>query len=183
MSIDQLLGLATGIAFGFLLQKGRVLRYEKQVSALLLKDMTIFKFMLSAIVVGMFGILALSDMGLITLNHKAMNIGGLVLGGALFGVGWAVMGYCPGTSIGAVGEGRWHAIFGVIGMVVGAGIYAQTYPFFKSTILAWSDLGKVGYQKLLESIIGLLQSYLHSLRLCYFVGLKKKGYKSLTNHR
>ena len=40
MSIDQLLGLATGVIFGFLLQKGRVLRYDKQVAALLLKDMT-----------------------------------------------------------------------------------------------------------------------------------------------
>ena len=43
-----------------------------------------------------------------------------------------------------MGEGRWTAIFGIIGMVVGAGIYAQMYPFFKSTVLAWSDLGKIG---------------------------------------
>ena len=41
MSTDQLLGLVTGILFGFLLQKGRVLRFEQQVDALLLKDMTI----------------------------------------------------------------------------------------------------------------------------------------------
>ncbi len=144
MSIDQLLGLVTGIIFGFLLQKARVLRYDRQVGAMLLQDMTIFKFMLSAIVVGMFGILALHDLGLITLNHKAMNVGGVLVGGAIFGIGWAVMGYCPGTSIGAMGEGRWHAVFGVIGMIVGAGIYAQMYPFFKSTVLTWSDLGKLG---------------------------------------
>ena len=175
MSIDQLLGLATGVIFGFLLQKGRVLRYEKQVSALLLKDMTIFKFMLSAIVVGMFGILALSDMGLITLNHKAMNIGGLVLGGALFGVGWAVMGYCPGTSVGAVGEGRWHAIFGVIGMVVGAGIYAQTYPFFKSTILAWSDLGKVGLTEDIGINLWIVAIVFTFITLLFFRWFEKKG--------
>lgn len=64
MSIDQTLGLVTGIAFGFLLQKGRVLRFGKQVGAMLFKDMTIFKFMLSAIVVGMFGILILRIWGL-----------------------------------------------------------------------------------------------------------------------
>ena len=45
MGIDLTLGLATGIAFGFLLQKGRVLRFGKQVGAMLFKDMTIFKFM------------------------------------------------------------------------------------------------------------------------------------------
>ena len=36
-------GLITGILFGFFLQKGRVLRYDKQISALLLQDMTIVK--------------------------------------------------------------------------------------------------------------------------------------------
>jgi hypothetical protein len=41
MSTDQLLGLVTGVLFGFLLQKGRVLRFEQQVGALLLKDTTI----------------------------------------------------------------------------------------------------------------------------------------------
>ena len=125
MSTEQLLGLFTGVIFGFLMQKARVLRYEKQVGALLFKDMTIFKFMLSAIIVGMFGIMALSDLELITLSHKSMNMGGVLLGGALFGVGWAVMGFCPGTSVGAIGEGRWHAIFGALGMVIGAGLYAE----------------------------------------------------------
>ena len=53
---EQWLGLITGILFGALLQQGRVLRFEKQVGAMLLKDMTILKFMLSAIIVGMIGI-------------------------------------------------------------------------------------------------------------------------------
>jgi len=144
MSIEQILGLLTGIAFGFLLQKGRVLRFEKQVGAMLLKDMTIFKFMLSAILVGMVGIQILSGAEIISLSHKAMNLGAVLVGGALFGCGWAVMGYCPGTSIGAIGEGRWHAVFAVAGMVVGAALYAELYPLFKSTILTWKDFGKIG---------------------------------------
>ncbi len=144
MSTEQILGLVTGLAFGFLLQKGRVLRYDKQVAAMLFQDMTILKFMLSAIIVGMFGILALSDLEVIKLSHKAMNVGAIVIGGALFGIGWAVMGFCPGTSVGALGEGRWHAIFGVVGMIAGAAIYAELFPFFKSTVLSWSDFGKIG---------------------------------------
>lgn len=143
MNIDQILGLITGILFGFLLQKGRVLRFEKQVGAMLLKDMTIVKFMLSAILVGMVGIALLNDAGMITLSHKPMNLGAVILGGALFGIGWAVMGYCPGTSIGALGEGRWHAIFAVAGMVAGAALYAELFPLIKSTVLAWKDFGKI----------------------------------------
>ncbi|ADW17190.1 protein of unknown function DUF395 YeeE/YedE [Desulfobulbus propionicus DSM 2032] len=144
MSIDQVLGLVTGVLFGFLLQKGRVLRFDKQVGAMLLQDMTIFKFMLSAILVGMVGIQLLAGAGIIALSHKAMNLGAVVVGGALFGCGWAVMGFCPGTSIGALGEGRWHAVFAIAGMVAGAAIYAELYPVFKSTVLAWKDFGKIG---------------------------------------
>ncbi|MBU1180711.1 MAG: YeeE/YedE family protein, partial [Proteobacteria bacterium] len=57
---------------------------------------------------------------------------------------WAIMGFCPGTSLGALGEGRWHAVFAIIGMVVGAAFYAELYPFLKSTVLAWKDFGKLG---------------------------------------
>jgi uncharacterized membrane protein YedE/YeeE len=144
MNTAQWLGLATGVVFGFLLQKGRVLRFDKQLGAMLLKDMTILKFMMSAIMVGMVGILILSDAGLIKLGHKAMNVGAVLVGGGLFGAGWAVMGFCPGTSVGALGEGRWHAIFAIAGMIVGAAVYAELYPFFKSTVLSWQDYGKIG---------------------------------------
>jgi uncharacterized membrane protein YedE/YeeE len=99
MNTGQWLGLVTGVLFGFLLQKGRILRFDKQVGAMLLKDMTIFKFMLSAILVGMAGILLLSNFEIITLSHKPMNVGAVLLGGALFGAGWAIMGFCPGTSL------------------------------------------------------------------------------------
>ena len=153
MNTGQWLGLVTGVLFGFLLQKGRVLRFDKQVGAMLLKDMTIFKFMLSAILVGMVGILLLSNLGIITLSHKPMNVGGVLLGGALFGAGWAIMGFCPGTSLGALGEGRWHAVFAIIGMLVGAAFYAELYPLLKSTVLAWKDFGKLG----LPEALGLSQ--------------------------
>ena len=51
MNAQLWLGLLAGFVFGFLLQKGRVLRFDKQVQAMLLKDMTIVKFMFSAILV------------------------------------------------------------------------------------------------------------------------------------
>lgn len=149
MNAEQWLGLATGILFGFLLQKGRVLRFDKQVGAMLIRDMTILKFMLSAILVGMVGILLLADLKIITLSHKPMNVGAVVIGGALFGAGWAIMGFCPGTSVGAMGEGRWHALFAIFGMICGAAIYAELYPFFLATVNAWKDLGKVGIPEII----------------------------------
>ena len=138
-----LYGLITGILFGFFLQKGRVLRYDKQVGALLFKDMTIVKFMLSHIAVAMVGVYFLYDMGLVKLSLKPMIVGAVVLGGLIFGLGWGLLGYCPGTSLGALGEGRTDAIWGIAGMLVGAGIYAEAYPYLQKTVLTWGNYGKI----------------------------------------
>ncbi|MCE5201147.1 MAG: YeeE/YedE family protein, partial [Synergistaceae bacterium] len=78
-------GLITGILFGFFLQKGRVLRYDKQIGALRLKDMTIVKFMLSHVLVAMVGIYFLNDLGLVKLSLKPTILGGVVIGGLIFG--------------------------------------------------------------------------------------------------
>ena len=136
-------GLVTGLLFGFLLQKGRVLRYDKQIGALRLLDMTIVKFMFSSVLVGMIGIYTLSDLGLAKLSIKATILGPVIIGALLFGLGWGLLGYCPGTSMGALGEGRWDAVWGIIGMIAGAGLFAEVYPHLKGTVYTWRDLGRI----------------------------------------
>ena len=136
-------GLITGIMFGFLLQKGRVLRYDKQIGALRLMDMTIIKFMLTSVIVAMVGIYILKDMGIVKLQIKATVLGAQVIGGLIFGLGWGLLGYCPGTQMGALGEGRWDAVWGILGMLAGAGIFAEVYPALKSSVLTWGVLGKI----------------------------------------
>ena len=138
-----LYGLATGILFGFFLQKGRVLRYDKQLGALRLMDMTIVKFMLSTVLVGMVGIYILKDLGLVKLSVKPTNLGANIIGGLIFGAGWGLLGYCPGTSAGALGEGRWDSLWGILGMLVGAAVFAEVYPVLKTSILTWGKLGKI----------------------------------------
>ncbi|MFO7460130.1 MAG: DUF6691 family protein [Desulfatiglandales bacterium] len=144
-----LFGLITGILFGFLLQKARVLRYDKQLGALRLMDMTIVKFMFSSILVGMVGVYLLQDLGLAKLSPKATILGGNILGGLIFGLGWGMLGYCPGTSAGALGEGRWDALWGILGMLAGAALYAEAYPLLKGTVLTWGNLGKVTIPQIL----------------------------------
>lgn len=149
MTAARLLGLLTGFLFGFLLQKGRVLRFEKQLGALLLRDMTIFKFMLSAIMVGAVGIHLLEGAGVVSFSHKTLDIAPLLLGGALFGVGWALAGFCPGTALGALGEGRWHALGVIAGMVAGAALYAEAFPLLQQQLIGWRDFGRIGLPGLL----------------------------------
>jgi uncharacterized membrane protein YedE/YeeE len=175
MSNDQWLGLITGVLFGFLLQKGRVLRFDKQVGALLFQDMTILKFMLSAIVVGMVGVQLLAQLEIIQLSHKPMNLGAVLLGGALFGAGWAVMGFCPGTSIGALGEGRWHAVFAVMGMIAGAAIYAEIYLALTSSVLAWRDFGKIGLPETMGTSPWVIVPVVWAGTIALFYLFEKKG--------
>jgi uncharacterized membrane protein YedE/YeeE len=148
--MELVLGLITGIIFGFFLQKAEVIRFEKQVGFLLLKDMTIIKFMFSAIIVGVVGIHLFKDLGITTLSLKSTVIGAQAIGGLIFGIGWAVAGYCPGTSMGALGEGRIHALWAILGMLVGAALYAEAYPMLKGNILCWGELGKITLPEILR---------------------------------
>jgi uncharacterized membrane protein YedE/YeeE len=143
-------GLITGVFFGFFLQKARVLRYDKQIGALRLMDMTIVKFMLSSVLVGMVGVYLLQDLGLAKLSVKPTVLGGNILGGLVFGVGWGMLGYCPGTAAGALGEGRWDAVWGILGMLLGAAIFAEAYPGLKKTVLTWGDFGKITIPQILH---------------------------------
>jgi uncharacterized protein len=172
---EQWLGLITGICFGALLQQGRVLRFEKQVGAMLLRDMTILKFMMSAILVGMIGIHLLAGMEIVALRPKATVLGALIVGGALFGAGWAVMGFCPGTSVGAVGEGRWHALWAIAGMVAGAALYAEAYAHLEQNLLVWGDFGKITLPGSLGMSPWFVIPGVGAVFLLVFVLFEKKG--------
>ena len=173
-----LYGFITGILFGFLLQRGQVLRYDKQLGALRLLDMTIVKFMLSSILVAMVGVYLLHDLGLAKLSVKSTVLGGNIIGGLIFGVGWGLFGFCPGTAVGAVGEGRWGTVWGIIGMVVGAGFYAEAYSFMKQTVLTWGKLGKLTLPQVLgvNHWVVILVIILGTLGV-FFSGLKGGGYE------
>ncbi|HNS14783.1 MAG TPA: YeeE/YedE thiosulfate transporter family protein [Syntrophorhabdaceae bacterium] len=142
-------GLVTGVIFGFFLQKARVIRYDKQVAALRFMDMTIVKFMFTSVLVAMVGVYLLKDLGIVNLSLKTTVLGGNIIGGLIFGIGWGLLGYCPGTQLGALGEGRWDSIWGLIGMLVGAGIFAEMFPFLKNTVLTWGNLGKITIPQIL----------------------------------
>jgi uncharacterized membrane protein YedE/YeeE len=170
-----LYGLITGILFGFLLQKGRVLRYDKQLGALRLMDMTIVKFILSTVLVGMVGVYILKDLGLVKLSVKPTNLGANIIGGLIFGAGWGLLGYCPGTSAGALGEGRWDSLWGILGMLVGAAVFAEVYPALKTSILTWGKLGKITLPQVLGVNHWVIIPIFVVVALLLFRWFEKKG--------
>ena len=139
---QRLLGLVFGISFGFLLQKGGVGQYDVLVGALLLRDFTVFKIMLSAILVGMVGVLTLHRLGLVKLHIKPLRYGPNIIGGLIFGVGFGLSGYCPGTGAVAVVQGNYDAIFVILGLIAGSYGYAQVSESLSGTVMKWGDRGK-----------------------------------------
>jgi len=145
------LALLVGIAFGFLLQKGGATRYDVIIGQLLLEDHTVVRIMLSAVVVGALGVHLLRSMRLAELHPKPGSFGASVVGGLIFGVGFAVLGYCPGTVAGAVGQGSMDALLGgVVGILIGAGVFAALFPRLSRGVLAVGDFGDVTLPRLFK---------------------------------
>lgn len=175
MEIELIEGLVTGIIFGFFLQRARVDRYDVQVGAMLLEDMTIFKFMLPAIFVGIIGVYTLNGLGMAELHVKPTIIALNVIGGLLFGIGWAIFGLCPGTAGGALGEGHWDALFGIVGMFVGAALFAWAYPTVNMYLLDVGDLGRVTLPQLLNASPWLVGGIFIAFAGSMLVFFEKKG--------
>lgn len=136
------LGLAIGGAFGVLLQRGGATDYDVIVGQLLLRDFTVVKIVLSAVATAMLGVHLLRALGLLRLHPKPGSLGASGLGGLVFGVGFGLLGYCPGTAVGAVAAGSLDALVGgVLGTLVGAALYALAYPRLAVTISRLGDFG------------------------------------------
>lgn len=142
--LQLFLGLVIGICFGFLLQRGGVTRYEVIIGQLLLTDWTVAKIILTAVLVGMVGIYFFRRQGLVSLHKKSGSFGATVIGGLIFGIGFGLLGYCPGTMAGAVGQGSMDALAGgVVGMLAGAAFYAWVFPWLDAHLLGKGDFGTI----------------------------------------
>ena len=145
------LGLLIGIIFGFLLQKGGVTRYDVIIGQLLLQDFTVVKIMLSAVITGMIGVHLLKGLKIARLHLKPGSFGQNVIGGLIFGIGFGLLGYCPGTVAAAAGQGALDAIFGgIAGILIGAGIFAALFPRLQKSVLQVGYFGELSLPQLLK---------------------------------
>lgn len=139
-----------GLAFGFLLQKGGAAKYSVLVGQLLLQDFTVVKIMVSAIIVGMVGIFTMNHFAKVNMHIKPTRLGAQTLGGLLFGSGFAMMAYCPGTGAAALGQGSWDVLFGIAGLMAGSYLFAEMSGWLKKTVETWGEKGKLTLPELLH---------------------------------
>ncbi len=142
--------LLFGLIFGFLLQKGGVAKYHVLEGQLLFTDFTVMKVMLSAILVAMIGLFFLNRTAKIKLHIKPTKVGANIIGGLIFGVGFAFAGYCPGTGAAGLGQGDIPAIIFMFGLVAGSYLFAEFSETSKKTIEKWGDRGKLTFHSLIK---------------------------------
>lgn len=135
--LQLLIGLLIGVGFGFCLNKGGVTNYDVIIGQLLLTDFTVLKLMLTAVLVGIPGIHLMKSLGWADFHTFKGSAGSTVIGGLMFGIGFGLLGYCPGTVAGAIGHGQLDALLGgAVGLLIGTAVYAEYYPGLKRTLLS-----------------------------------------------
>ena len=129
-------GLFAGLLLGLFFCKARLSQFKVIVGQLILKDFTMAKVMLTAIIVGSIGIHLFLALDLPILESlKPESVLAIILGGMMLGIGMAILGYCPATCVAAAGQGSRGAWWGILGMLFGALAYAESYPLFKTHVI------------------------------------------------
>jgi hypothetical protein len=130
-----LLGALTGAAFGAVLAASGLSNPRLIIGMLRLKDLRLLKLLVTAIAAGILGVAVLDALGAAHLAVKPLHVLAVLSGGVVFGIGFAISGYCPGTSLAAAAEGRRDALFAVAGGLLGTAAFAFSYAWLRPLLV------------------------------------------------
>lgn len=167
--------LLIGVCFGWLLQKARLGRYEVIADVFAFRDLTVIKFLVSALLTGALATKALLALGFarqVPIPHTYL-VGNLV-GGVVFGAGMALVGFCPGTVAAGAGEGRLdYLVAGSLGLTGGALLFGLAYPKLLPFVAGMFDFGAIDFAGALHVDGWLLIGLLWEVGLLLFYWLER----------
>lgn len=136
-------GLVCGLLFGYVLENAGFGSPLKLTAQFALTDWSVLKVMLTAVVVAAAGLVGLQHLGLLNPENVFVPSALLVaaaLGGVLVGAGFALGGYCPGTSVVGLSSGRVDALVFLLGLLVGTLGFAGWYGPTVEAVLALGEV-------------------------------------------
>jgi hypothetical protein len=135
--MELFFAILIGLFFGFVLQKSGAANPQRILGMLRLKDFHLMKTIFLGIGLSSLLLFLLMALGGINTSHLSVKTAyfGVILGGGIMGMGWALSGFCPGTGIVAAGALRKDALFFILGGLVGAWIFIGIYGSLASTAL------------------------------------------------
>jgi uncharacterized protein len=167
------IGLAMGIVFGIALEKSRVFEPGVIVGQMQLRNFIMLKIFLTAVATGAVVLAILNGFGIVKLQPKPALYAADIIGGLILGIGIALAGACPGTTLAQIGVGYRDAIFTLIGGLAGAVSFSYAQPALEKTFLATGDgkitfadmagipywLGALGFAVVLVVVLALLERW------------------------
>jgi uncharacterized protein len=141
--MEPLFALLVGVAMGVLLQRVGASSPALIARNLRLENLSIIKFMATTIGVGTV-VVYLAGLWLpMHLDIRPAYVLGVLAGGIIFGVGFGVGGYCPGTCVVGIGEGRKDALSALVGGIFGALVFTLVYDALLAPVVKLLDLGRL----------------------------------------
>ena len=126
--------LLVGIYFGIVLTKSEVVCWQRVHDMFLFKEPFMYLIIGTGVAVAMISMLIIKTFGVKTIEGKPIKYEpkpyhtGVILGGMIFGAGWAITGACPGPIYAQIGGGAWMAWFTLAGAMAGMFLYAWLKP-------------------------------------------------------
>jgi len=139
------LALLLGFFFGLSLERSGLGDPHRLTGVFYFQDFTVPKVMFTAIIIASTGMYLLVDLHLLDLGRVWIIptfFWPQLVGGLIFGVGFVVSGYCPGTSVAGLASGRLDALVTMAGISAGSFLFAVLYPVLEGFYLS-SDMGVV----------------------------------------
>jgi uncharacterized membrane protein YedE/YeeE len=149
--VSLIVAVVVGFFFGLFLERGGLGNPHKLTGVFYLKDFAVPKAMFSAMLVASSGLYLLGDLKILDMTRLWIVptfFWPQMAGGALFGLGYLVAGYCPGTAVAGLASGRLDALVTMIGMIAGSLLFAVVYPAVEHFYLS-SGLGTATLPNLL----------------------------------
>ena len=137
-----------GLLFGGIIQYTRVDKFEKIAGFAMLEDTTVPKMLFLTVGLASIGLYFMHEAGYASYHIKPVMLGGLVIGGIIFGVSMAIFGKCPGTGPISIAEGRIDVLVGAVGGIIGGALFTIWYPYFK--VIMGPDMGTFALTEFFE---------------------------------
>jgi uncharacterized protein len=135
----DLIAIGLGVAFGFCLERGGMAYAPKLAGQFTGTDFTVLRVMFSAIITAMLGLFWLDRLGLLDLARVYVpntHLPAQIIGGVIFGAGFATAGLCPGTSCVAAATGRLDGLAVMVGLIIGVIAFNMAHPVYDAATLS-----------------------------------------------
>ena len=139
---DNLFAVLLGMGFGFALESSGFSSSRKIIGTFFGYDFVVVKVFFTAAIVASLGLLYFSYLGLVdfsTLYIQPTFLASAIAGGIIMGIGFAMGGFCPGTSLCATAIGRIDGLVFFGGMFIGVFLFSESFPLLEKIYYSGSQ--------------------------------------------